>query len=141
MGIDYVMAWARAFAFTATIEIIAAALLFSRLLDVGSGEGNKNGDKNLRTPAGLGRLARLVGVIFYANLASHPAVWFVFPNLDLTYLTMVLAAECWAVVSEAILYWLVLPNARPVQAVGVSLIANASSFGIGLLVRAWTGWI
>jgi hypothetical protein len=137
---EYVIAWSRAFAFTAAIEIVIAALLFTRVLGVAFGE-EARADDNPRPAAGWARVARLVALIFYANLASHPAVWFVFPNLGMSYSTMVLAAELWAVASEAIFYSLVFTNVRLDQAAGVSLVANGGSFGLGLLVRAWTGWV
>jgi hypothetical protein len=136
----YVIVWSRAFAFTAAIEIVVAVLLFTKVLGIALGEEGR-ADENPRPPARWARGARLVVLIFYANLASHPAVWFVVPNLGLTYPTMVLAAELWAVASEAIFYWLVFANVRLGQAAGVSLVANGSSFGIGLLARAWTGWV
>jgi|GEM_PF-362386 len=137
----YVIAWSRAFAFTAAIEIVIAALLFTRVLGIALGEEARADNDNPRPPARWARGARVVALIFYANLASHPAVWFVFPKLGLSYPTMVLAAELWAVASEAIFYSIVVANVRLSQAAGVSLVANGSSFGLGLLVRAWTGWV
>jgi len=137
---EYVIAWARAFAFTALIEVVIAALLFTRVLGVAMGEGG-GAPVGGRAPARWLSVARLAAILFYANLASHPAVWFVFPKLGSSFSMMVLTAEVWAVASEAIFYWLVIPNVRLGQAAGVSLVANGSSFGIGLLVRAWTGWV
>lgn len=138
---EYVIAWAWAFGFTVAIEVVIASILFTRVLGVALGEGARASDENAPPPARWARIAHLSAVIFYANLASHPAVWFVFPNLGLSYSSTVLAAELWAVASEAILYWLVLSNVRLGPATGVSLVANGGSFGIGLLLRAWTGWV
>jgi hypothetical protein len=136
----YVIEWARAFALTAAIEIVIAMLLFTRVLEV-TLEQEPRAAEGPRPGVDPARLARLGALIFYANLASHPAVWFVFPNLGLSYPTMVLAAELWAVASEAVFYWLVFCNFKFTPAAGVSLVANGSSFGIGLLVREWTGWV
>jgi hypothetical protein len=137
---EYVIAWARAFTFTAVIEIVIAAVLFTRVLDLSPGQEARAGESD-RPGANSAGLARLVGLLFFANLASHPAVWFVFPKLGMSYSTMVLAAELWAVASEAIFYWLVFSGVKLVPAAGVSLVANGSSFGIGLLLREWGGWV
>lgn len=134
---SYVGMWARAFAFTAAIEIVVAALLFALLLRVGLDKDAAPGSTERRPFA---RWARLIGLLFFANLASHPAVWFVFPSLDLSYPAMVAWAETWAVASEAIFYWLVFSDVGLGRAVGVSLVANGSSFGLGLVVRSLTGW-
>lgn len=117
---SYVTAWAKAFALTAAIEIPIAATLFHR-----SGEP----------------VWRRSALVFYANLASHPAVWFIFPALGMPFPRMVLAAEIWAFLSEAIFYWLVFRREDPRRAAGVSLLANGASFGLGLILRELTHWV
>jgi hypothetical protein len=87
------------------------------------------------------RLPRRVALVLFANLASHPAVWFIFPALGLPYLPMLVLAEAWAVLSEALFYRLVFEKTDAVEALGISALANGASFGIGLLVRAATGWV
>jgi hypothetical protein len=86
-------------------------------------------------------LARLVGIAFFANLASHPAVWFVFTQLFLVgtpeYLV---AAEGWAVVVEAVFYVVVIRGVSLPRALAVSLVANGASFAVGRLIgQAWLG--
>jgi hypothetical protein len=80
-------------------------------------------------------LARLAGIALFANLASHPAVWFVFTQLFLVgtpeYLV---AAEGWAVAIEAAFYVVVIRGVSMPRALAVSLVANAASFAVGRLV-------
>ncbi len=71
-----------------------------------------------------------------ANVLSHPAVWFVFPELGLSYTPMLVAAESWAVGSEVLLYRLVFPALSWRRAVAVSALANAVSVGVGVLLRS-----
>ncbi len=87
------------------------------------------------------RLARRTALVLFANLASHPAVWFIFPALGLPYLPTLLISEAWAVLLEALLYRLVFEKTDAVEALGISALANGASFGIGLLLRAATGWV
>ena len=90
--------WFKAFFFTVLVETpIAAALL---------------------RPAEP-RLARRIALILFANLASHPAVWFIFPALGLSYLPTLLISEAWAVLLEALLYRLVFEKADAVEALGI----------------------
>jgi hypothetical protein len=70
---------------------------------------------------------------FGASAVTHPIVWFViFPFVPLPYLGLVVLAESFAVVAEAI-YFRVLLGRRGVWL--WSLVANAASFGTGLLSR------
>lgn len=78
---------------------------------------------------------RLIALVVFANLASHPAVWFVFTQLLLigtpAYL---LVAEGWAIACEA-LFFLVAFRGLPVRrAILSALVANAASFIVGSLV-------
>lgn len=115
-----VLAWLKAFSLTALVELpIVSALLREA------------------EP----RLYRRLALVLFANLASHPAVWFIFPALGLPYGAMLLIAEAWAVLSEAALYRLVFEKTGAVEALGISALANGASLGIGLLVRAATGWV
>ena len=79
---------------------------------------------------------RRLGALAFANIASHPAVWFVFPELGLSYSVMVILAETWAVGSELVFYRLVFEQLSWRRAVLISLLANALSLGLGLVVRA-----
>lgn len=70
---------------------------------------------------------------FGASAITHPIVWFViFPFVPLPYLGLIVLAESFAVVVEAIYFgWLV----RRRRAWLWSLVANAASFGTGMLSR------
>ena len=86
------------------------------------------------------RLARRIALVLFANVASHPAVWFIFPALGLPYIPTLVLAEAWTVPSEALFYRLVFEKTTAVEASGISALANGASLGIGLLIRAATGW-
>ncbi len=90
----------------------------------------------LRTPDV--RWPRLLGLSFFANLVTHPAVWFVFPALGLGYWRSVTLAELWAWGGEALFWTLVLPAVGWRRAVWASLCSNLASFGLGkLLFHPW----
>jgi hypothetical protein len=82
---------------------------------------------------------RLVLLIVFANLASHPAVWFIFTQLFLVGTPeYVVASEGWAVGIEALFYWAAFRGVSARRAIAVSLLANAASFVLGrLLVGVW----
>jgi hypothetical protein len=85
---------------------------------------------------------RLLALIFFANLASHPAVWFVFTQLLVIgtpgYLVIV---EGWAIGCEALFYWAAVRGLPVRRAIMASVAANAASFAVGLLVAAvWPDW-
>jgi len=85
------------------------------------------------TAVGLPRLGLLS---VFANLATHPAVWFVFTQLFLVgTAAYVVAAETWAVLAEALFYWAVLPGVSPRRALAVAVAANAASFVIGRAIN------
>ena len=84
---------------------------------------------------------RLLILILFANLATHPAVWFIFTQPLLTgtwsYLAVV---EAWAVAAEALFYWATFRGLPVRRALGVSLVANAASFLVGQLIGdPWAG--
>jgi len=112
--VSYVRLWATAFLVTWLSELGVATPLLPRA-----------------QPRG-----RRLGAVTAANVLSHPAVWFVFPELLRPYLVMLVGAELWAVVSEALVYRLVFPELRWRRAFGVSLLANAVSLGLGLVLRS-----
>lgn len=71
------------------------------------------------------------------SAVTHPFVWFVFPKLQeygISYVGMAAAAEAFAVLVEAALVSLVfgVPGRR---AFWVSVLANASSVAVGLVLR------
>jgi hypothetical protein len=104
--------WFRAFLLTVLVEAPIVALLLRRW-----------------EPS----LPRLLALIVFANLASHPLVWFAFTQPFLIGTTeYVVAAEGWAFACEAVFY-LVAIRGLPVRwAIAASLAANAASFLVGL---------
>jgi hypothetical protein len=114
----FVLLWLRAFALTLGVELLLAARLLR-------GEGRK--------------LDRRLGAALVANLASHPAVWFVFPELGLGGAGLAMS-ELWAFASEALVYRLVFPALSWRRAVVISAAANGASFLIGLALRRVAGW-
>jgi hypothetical protein len=82
---------------------------------------------------------RLLVLILFANLASHPAVWFIFTQLLLIGTAeYLLVAEGWAVAAEALFYWAVFRGLPARRSVLVSFVANMASFLLAeLLARAW----
>ena len=112
--------WFRAFVLTLAVEVPIAAFLLRR--------------------AEPDRL-RLVLLVVFANLATHPIVWYVWTQPFLVgtpeYLVV---AESWAVAAEAVFYWAAFRGVRPVRALGVSFAANAASFIAGIVAGAiWPG--
>jgi hypothetical protein len=106
--------WFRAFVLTLVVEVPVATWLL-RAVD----------------PARW----RTAAIVFFANLASHPLVWYVWTQIFLVDTPQfVLAAETWAVVVEAVFYAVVFQGLRPGRALLVSLLANAASFAVGRLV-------
>lgn len=69
---------------------------------------------------------------FGASAVTHPAVWFVFPALSLPYWAYFAIAETFAVVVE----WLYLRAFGVPNALLLSLLANATSAGVGLILHA-----
>jgi len=80
-------------------------------------------------------LPRVAGLVAFANLATHPIVWFVLTQPFVVgtpeYL---LVAESWAFAAEAVFYAVTVHGIGPGRAVGVSFAANAASFLVGQVV-------
>jgi hypothetical protein len=112
-------AWVKAFALTLVIEEAVVLALTKRL------------------PEAAPRRALLV---FFANLSTHPAVWWGFPLVFAGDGARIAASEFWAVALETIFYVLTM-RMHLIHAFGVSAVANAASFGTGLFIRALTGWV
>jgi hypothetical protein len=78
-------------------------------------------------------------VAFGASTLTHPVVWFVFPRWGAPLWVIYPAAEAFAVLVEA--GYLRLFGLRPfLAALGWSLLANAASFGLGILCHFVFGW-
>ena len=108
--------WFPAFLLTLTVELPVCLLLLGRV---------EPGPR------------RLAGLVLFANLATHPIVWFVVTQLLLVGTPeYVLAAEGWAFGAEALFYLLALRGITVRRAAAASLAANLASFLIGRLVLA-----
>lgn len=110
---ELVSAWARAFAITWLTELVVAVPALG----------------------GGWRAGRRLATVSLAQVASHPAVWFIFPLFFWPrplYLTM---AESWAVLLEAAVYRLALSGVSWRKALAISFLANAASFAIGTVLR------
>jgi hypothetical protein len=127
-----VAGWVRAFIFTQLVEVPLFTLAQS--------------SSYLRTrapnqaPRPALPLSFRIAVAFLCSLLSHPVVWFGFPRLIDPYdhyTAMVIAAEVFAVGSEAMILWAVrLRGALP-----ISFLVNMASMSLGFLLRYLTGWI
>ena len=85
-------------------------------------------------------LPRRVLLVVFANLLTHPAVWFIYTQLFLVgTLEYTLAAEAWAIAIEALFYAVTIRGLVPRRAIAVALAANLASFAVGRLV-AGIGW-
>jgi len=74
-------------------------------------------------------------IAIFAQLVTHPLVWFVFPRLvGLTGRSSLALSELWAWLAEAAFYAVVLPGLSSARALGVSAVANAASILVGLAI-------
>lgn len=108
-------AWLQAFLATAIVEIPIVVALTR-----GAEEG-------------AGRRAALA---LFAQLVTHPLVWFVFPHIvGLRGSTATLLSEIWAWVAEAAFYTLTLRGISPTRAAAVSALANGASVLVGSIAH------
>lgn len=81
-------------------------------------------------------LVRLGVLVVFANLATHPVVWFVITQLMLVGTPpYVLVAETWAIAAEALFYGTVIRGLSVRRAIVVAVAANGVSFAAGRLIR------
>lgn len=107
-----IVPWAKAFLVTLGVEVLVAA----RLLD------------------GRVSVPRRLGLAAFAQLATHPLVWFVLPNLASSRLQFLVLAESWAVLGEILFYRLAMPENTWTRCAAVSALANGASFGLGAVL-------
>lgn len=116
VDVDYVIAWAKAFAFTELVE----APLYRRFV-----------------PSSWGKALA-------ASAITHPFVWFAFPwvgeRLRWSWGATSLVSEAFAVLVEAAFFWW-LARIRARRALLVSILANGASVCLGLLVRHTVGLV
>jgi hypothetical protein len=89
----------------------------------------------LLAPTGAGP-ARRLGVVMLGNLATHPLVWFAFPQLRLSGAERLVLSELFALSAETCTYLVVWPMLGPARAFGTSAVANGASLAVGLSLRA-----
>jgi hypothetical protein len=83
----------------------------------------------------LGAVRRF-GFIVFAQLATHPLVWFVFPRIaGITGSTALTLSEAWAWLAEAALYALAFRGITVTRALAVSAVANGASVLAGVALR------
>jgi hypothetical protein len=111
--VNYVAEWARFFAFTLGVEMLVAVPLLGRAQ----------------------RPVRRCAAVLFAQLATHPLVWFALPELHLGRLPFLVVAESFAVVVELALYRLVFPELSWSRALAISALANGASTAVGTLLR------
>jgi hypothetical protein len=76
-----------------------------------------------------------LGLVFAAQLMTHPLVWFVFPAITgMSRYSTFMLSELWAWLAEAAFYVLVEVAPTKLGAVGVSALANGASLGLGLVL-------
>lgn len=83
-------------------------------------------------------------LVLFANLITHPAVWFVFPELGVHYqlphVVTLVASELWAYGLEAWFYCTWLGQGRIRDGIWLAVVANTVSLVAGFALRA-VGWV
>src|SRR4051794_9579552 len=99
----WVIAWFKAFVLTEMVEV-PVVLAMTR-----------------NAPRGM-TVSRRAGFAFFASLATHPAVWFIFPDLGVSDDVRIVLSEAWACVAEAAFYKLVFSEISLGRATAISTI-------------------
>jgi hypothetical protein len=106
--------WLRAFVLTVGVEIPVATYLLRRA-----------------DP----QIWRTAVLVFFANLASHPLVWYGWTQVFLFGSPQfVIAVEAWAIAIEAAFYVVAFRGLGIGRAVLVAVVANLASFAVGRVV-------
>jgi len=106
--------WVRSFVFTLAAEVPVYVLLVWK-----------------KVPLWRAVVAGMAGTCL-----THPLLWFVWPKVVSDYTVYIVTGEILVAVIETLVFWII---ARPVffsRAVAASFIANAVSYGLGMLLRA-----
>jgi hypothetical protein len=92
--------------------------------------------------AGEPRWLRRVSLFVFANLVTHPLVWFFFPLLPWARPASLTLSELWAFGAEAVFFASLGERVSPWRAAATSLLANGTSFSLGwLLTRYFGQWL
>jgi hypothetical protein len=84
------------------------------------------------------KVSRRIGLLLFANLITHPLVWFFFPELPLSPDSRLWLSEAWAFAAEAGFYCFATPRLALPRAALISATANGLSFSVGwLIVHQW----
>jgi hypothetical protein len=78
-------------------------------------------------------LKQVLGSVALVNSFSLPIVWFLIPDLMVSYSEYVLVAEGFAILSEWILMKALMPFSWR-RAAGTSIAMNVASFGLGIVL-------
>jgi hypothetical protein len=113
----YLLAFAKGFAITQAVEIPVVWYLLSR---------------HFRQTGGNVACRRIIAAAFFANMATLPYLWFVYPEI-LDFAGSVALGETTALVAEALVYHYLL-GASLRAAFFASLAANGCSVLVGLVV-------
>lgn len=84
-------------------------------------------------------LRRRLAIAVFANLLTHPLVWFFFPQLPLAPTSRLASSEVWAFVAESVFYWVAASPISLGRASLMSLAANMTSFGFGWVITECFG--
>lgn len=78
------------------------------------------------------RRSRRIAAVCLAQLATHPSVWFIWPLLGLSRPFFLLAAEAFALVTEALIYRFCFERLAWSRCIAASALANGFSVCVGL---------
>ena len=114
----YVLAFFQALSVTVFVECIVALVL----------QKSVGPRLDLKMPT-----ARFIGIVALASVFTLPYIWFVAPELIKNRWAFGISAEIFALIMEAIWYFLALKISAK-NALIISLSANIVSFAIGMIV-------
>ena len=82
-----------------------------------------------------GTRGRRVAAVCLAQLATHPSVWFIWPLLGLPRPLFLLAAEAFALLTEALIYRFSFERLSWSRCFAASALANGASVALGIWLR------
>lgn len=68
---------------------------------------------------------------------THPFLWFVWSKIVRDHLLYLASGELIVALTESLVFFAVARPIRFWQAVSVAFLANATSFGVGLIIASW----